>query len=29
MATQSPEAAALANVVVRLRDGRVQEIERR
>jgi ABC-type lipoprotein export system ATPase subunit len=29
MATHSPEAAALANVVVRLRDGRVQEIERR
>jgi len=29
MATHSLEAAALANVVVRLRDGRVQEIERR
>ena len=29
MATHSLEAAALANVVVRLRDGHVQEIERR
>jgi ABC-type lipoprotein export system ATPase subunit len=29
MATHSVEAAALANVVVRLRDGRIQEIERR
>jgi putative ABC transport system ATP-binding protein len=29
MATHSAEAAALANVVVRLRDGRIQEIERR
>jgi putative ABC transport system ATP-binding protein len=29
MATHSVEAAAVANVVVRLRDGRIQEIERR
>jgi putative ABC transport system ATP-binding protein len=29
MATHSLEAAALANAVVRLRDGRIQEIERR
>ena len=29
LATHSAEAAALANVVVRLRDGRIQEIERR
>jgi ABC-type lipoprotein export system ATPase subunit len=28
MATHSAEAAALANVIVRLRDGRVQEVER-
>jgi putative ABC transport system ATP-binding protein len=29
LATHSAEAAALANVVVRLRDGRIQEIEHR
>jgi ABC-type lipoprotein export system ATPase subunit len=29
IATHSTEAAALANVLVRLRDGRIQEIERR
>jgi len=29
MATHSPEAASLANTLVRLRDGRIQEITRR
>jgi ABC-type lipoprotein export system ATPase subunit len=29
MATHSPEAAALADAVVRLRDGHVEEIVRR
>jgi putative ABC transport system ATP-binding protein len=29
MATHSAEAATLANVVVRLRDGRIQEVTRR
>jgi ABC-type lipoprotein export system ATPase subunit len=29
MATHSAEAAAIANVIIRLRDGRVQEIEQR
>jgi ABC-type lipoprotein export system ATPase subunit len=29
MATHSPEAAALANTVVRLRDGKIEEVIRR
>jgi ABC-type lipoprotein export system ATPase subunit len=29
MATHSPEAASLANIVVRLRDGKIEEIDRR
>jgi ABC-type lipoprotein export system ATPase subunit len=29
MATHSPEAAALADVIVRLRDGRIEETVRR
>jgi len=29
MATHSPEAASLANMLVRLRDGEIQEITRR
>jgi len=29
MATHSPEAAGIANVIVQLRDGRIQEVERR
>jgi putative ABC transport system ATP-binding protein len=29
MATHSPEAASLANTLVRLRDGKIQEITRR
>jgi ABC-type lipoprotein export system ATPase subunit len=29
MATHSPEAAALANMVVRMRDGKIQEVSRR
>jgi ABC-type lipoprotein export system ATPase subunit len=29
MATHSAEAAAAANVVIRMRDGRIVEVERR